>query len=247
MAGYCAQLRHMDKAQAAGQLQVELEWVAENYGARGTVPSTVLSECTQFILAKFPGLGVNEIREAYRMKASGELEIPKGKGEMWGGVFNADQLGAVLAAYMEHRRKALAAYLRNAHEERERQWKEERERAKIEAFEAKFPALIEKMKAEAKDWRECPFYLYEAAKRRGLFRLAKEEANGIYQDALALARLELEGEYQEAQGGGVSVFRLRELHRRATSQESLEGRAKVIARQVTLYRKLVLTNNNPTQ
>lgn len=238
--GYATQIRNMQPAQAAGLLQVELERVAESYGARGQASPTVVSECTQLVMAKFPGLGVNEIREAYRMKAAGELEMPKGKGEMWGGVFNADQLGAILSAYMAQRKKALGAYLRLAEAEKERAEKENSIARKQAAFEAKFPALVEKMKKEARDWRDCPFYLYESARRRGLFRLEKEEAEGIFQDAIALARMEKQQAYEEA--SGANVFRLRELHNAMLDQEGIEARAKVVARQLTLYRKLVLTN-----
>ena len=241
--GYAAQIRHMEKVEAAAKIQIELARVAESYGARSEVPDTVFSECTQLIMAKFPGLGVNEIREAYRMKAANELEIPGGKGEMWGGVFNADQLGAVLSAYMEQRRRALGAYLRNKQKEMEAAQQEQIRQRQQEEFDREFPALIEKMKAEAKDWRDCYFWLYESAKSRGLIHFDNvQEAQEIFQDALELARLEAENAYSDAlEGGGLGVFKIRELQRAMENQAGLEARARTIARQITLYRKIVLT------
>lgn len=245
--GYACQVRHMDKARAAGMIQIELERVAASYGARQDIGEGVFSECTQIIISKFPGIGVNEIREAYRMKAAGELEsLPKGKGEMWGGVFNAEQLGAVLAAYMQQRRKALAAYLRHKAEVMEAAEKEAiRERQRSE-FERAFPALIEKMKEEAKDWRDCPFYLFEASWKRGLIRLEEGEKESIMEDARQLARMEAENAYAEAEeSGGRGIFRMRELRKAMEDERGIEARAKTIARQLTLYRKIVLTKNNP--
>lgn len=240
--GWSSQIRNMDKAQAAILIQFELDRIAESYGARLEAGPAVLSECTQLVLSKFAGLGVNEIREAYRMKAAGELHIPKGKGEMWGGVFDAGQLGAVLSAYMEQRRKALGAYLRRRQEDAEKAEKERNARERQAEFDRRFPDIIARMQASAKDWRDCPAHLYEGAKRRGLFRFDSiQEAHDIFQDALALARLEKEGAYQEAlERGGAGMFRLRELKLEASSQEGIESRAKVIARQITLFRKLCI-------
>jgi len=240
----------MDQAQASGLVQLELHRVAAAYGARNEISAEVFSECTQLILQKFPGLGVNEIREAYRMKAAGELEaLPKGKGEMYGGVFNAEQLGAVLAAYLEQRRKALAAYLRHQQNEMEAAERAQTKARQQEEFNRRFPELIENMKAEAQDWRDCPFWLYQSAKDRGLIRFDNaEEAHDIFQDAINLARLEAEEAYHDAQEvGGLGVFRMRELQRAMESQDSIQARARTIARQITLYRKIVLTNNNPKQ
>lgn len=232
----------MDKLQAAALIQAELEKVAESYGARLEAGPAVISECTQLIIAKFAGIGVNEIREAYRMKAAGELNIPKGKGEMWGGMFDAGQLGVVLSAYMEQRRKALGAYLRGHQEAAEKAQKERRAQERQAEFDRRFPEIISRMQARAKDWRDCPAHLYEGARRRGLFRFDSiQEAHDIFQDALALARLEKEGAYQEAlERGGAGMFRLRELKLEASSHEGIESRAKVIARQITLFRKLCI-------
>ena len=234
----------MEPAQATVHLQVELTEIAESYGARQGINDAVLSECTQLILSKFSGLGVHEIREAYRMKATGELEaLPEGKGEMWGGVFNAEQLGVVLKAYMEQRRKALGAYLQQQHSEMETAQKEAIRKRKQEEFNREFPGLIEKMKAEAQDWRDCPFWLYESAKSRGLIRFDNaQDAQAIFQDALELARLEASNAYADAQEqGGKSFWQLRELQKAMEDQKGIEARARTIARQITLYRKIVLT------
>jgi len=241
--GYNAQLRNIDRAFAACAVQVELERVAESYGARQDIPDTVFSECTQLVLSKFSGLGANEIREAYRMKAAGELEsIPKGRGEMWGGSFNADQLGAVLTAYMEQRRKALGAYLRHKQEEMEAAEKARIKQRQQEAFDREFPALIAKMQENAKDWRDCPFWLFEAAWKRGLIRLEPGEKESILEDARQLARLEAQNAYAEAEeAGGLGVFRMRELRKAIEDEKSIEARARTIARQITLYRKIVIT------
>lgn len=227
----------MPTEEAAGRLMMELPLVAQSYGARHEIDKEVYKECTRLVLSKFPGLGVNEIREAYRMKAAGELELPRGKGEMWGGEFNANQLGEVLAAYMEQRRRALGAYLKLVEEQRrEAQRAEIVERQKAD-FLRIFPERVRQV-SEAKDWREVPEYIFDECRRRKMLKFEPGEADRIMQDAREMAKMEAEYEYEQGVEQGLGVFKLKALRKIADDSTSLEERAKVIARKITLFRKL---------
>jgi len=232
--GAAAQLRHVPADTAAAQLQVEMHKVAEAYGARSSISPEALKECVRLILSKFGGIGIHEIREAYRMKAAGELRMPKGKGEMWGGEWNASQLGEVLAAYMEHRRAALSAYNRLLHEiEEEKRKAEVAERQKAE-FLRKFPERVAQVQA-ATDWREVPEYIFDKCLADGLITFAPGEAHAILEDARELARIEHEEEIAEAIEAGKS---LRVHGLTLFGPTNIEGRAKAIARKLSLFRKL---------
>lgn len=237
--GYAAQLRHMPPERAAGAVMMELPIVAQAYGGRHEIDDAVYKECVKLILSKFPGLGVNEIREAYRMKAAGELNLPKGKGEMWGGEFNANQLGEVLAAYMEVRRRALGKYLNMKQEQKEAAEKAERAERMQREYLEKFPELIAAMIEKANDWRDCSAHYFDEALRLGMIQFAPGEAQAILEDARELARMEHEQEIEEAREAGKSLFYLRSLER-LPGDYGLEGKAKVIARKLSLFRKLKL-------
>jgi len=234
VAGSAVALRDMAPAQAAGLLQIEIPKVAEAYGARSDIRHEALKECVRIVLTKFGGIGVNEIWEAYRMKAVGELDIPKGDAVMWGGEWSAEQFGAVLAAYMEQRRLALTAYNRLRHEQEEAARKEalaEKQRAE---FLRRFPERVEEARL-ADDWRKVPEYIFDKCLADGLIKFAPGEGQAILEDARELARLEHENEIEEAiEAGRPLLIR----HLRNLEPEDLEGRAKVIARKLSLFRKL---------
>lgn len=240
ISGYHSQIRHMLPAEASAKVMQQVRHLADAYGARREISEPALFEAVKVIREKFSFLSVDEIAEAYRQWAAGELDMKKKDAEMYGGQFSAAQAGKILDAYSSNRKKIVGAYLREKQARNEQEAKEQADAKKIAAFDAKFPAIVAKMKSEAKDWRDCPFYIYQAAKDRGLFQIGKEEALEIYADAMSLARMEAENAYEQAQGGGKGFFQLRDLARAVQDEEGIESRAKVIARQITLFRKLCL-------
>lgn len=230
----------MDPELAYPEIMQQVAHVAKSYGARREITEEIQKESTRLVQEQFAFLAPQEITEAYRQWAAGELNLRKGEAEMYGGQFDAAQLGKILAAYAERRRKIVGQYLRTRQEEYEQKAREESVARKKAEFEKQFPATIEKLKATAQDWRECPEWIYEAARKRGLITFDNaQEAQGIYEDALQLARMELQGVYDEAkEKGGKSVFQMREIEREMKSEDSIESRAKVIARKLSVFRKL---------
>ena len=227
--GYHNQLRHMPAEKAFARLMMAIKEVAQDYGARQAVLEETFTECVRITRKKFAGLGIGEVREAYRMWAAGELNMRKGEAEMYGGQFNAAQLGKVLAAYMEQRRVALGAYLRELeayYRKQERASKKERlKREYEENFERNLRAF------QPASWREVPFHWFETAWKRGLIRLTKTEQEEVLSQARILALEEAEEEKEKA-----GTFQRRQIEKLIEGEE-LEERAKTIARKLALYQK----------
>lgn len=215
---------------AARLLFQQLPIIAQEYGARQKLAGHVLKECVSLVLEKFKTIGINEIREAYRLKSAGHLQAPGS--EMWGGEFNADQIGKVLTAYVDHRRRIIDAYLKEVEAQKERERSEYRRRE----FDKKFPNMIEKARKEKTDWRDIPEYWYVAAMKRGMIEFEDGEAQLIFEEAKELAKMEYSEEYENA-----SPIKKIKLQAAALGHgDDLEFRAKLYARKISVFRKLIL-------
>jgi hypothetical protein len=224
----------MEPEQALGQITAKLMLTSQAYGARKEIHPIVMAEAVHFVAEKFKMLGPDEITEAYRMKAAGELEMPAGKGEMWAGEFSVQQLGEVLAAYLAHRRKVLAAY-NKAESERQQVTEQHLRRERMQAeYEANFERNLAQNKIE--DWRGVPVHWYDTARRRKMLPLTSEEAQEILEDARQLARIEA----QEALTEAKTIWEQAAASKAAADGESMEERAKIIARKLSVFRKLIL-------
>ena len=211
------QIRKLDQVHAKGRLIVELPQIAREYGARFDLPENVLTECIFLICEKFNHLAVEEIREAYREFAAGEIEI-KGA-EMYGGEFNAAQLGKVLTAYSETRRTAAAAILREKQEAEEAARREAQSKALREAFESGFELALYTARTKAKSWQDIPAFWFDACRQRGWLKLTVEEA----ENTLSRSRLIAQNEEQTD---------LRSMFEKVANTDE---RAKVIARKLTVF------------
>lgn len=218
----------MDRVDAGKTINLVLPTVAQLYGQKSPAADYTWSEATKLIIDKFPYLSINEIKEAYRQYFTGEIEA-KGA-EMYRGEFNVGSLGKILSAYSERRKKVLGTYLREKEEQKDREGQERKRRIMQDAFNREFPKMIEKSRTEITDWREVPAYWYDSANKRGMIKFEQGEAVQIFQDAQELERIERANEQDESMTLA-DVFRRQE-------NNPLE-RAKVIARKLTVFRKLI--------
>lgn len=224
------QIRKLPKDVAAAALGEQIDKLSRQYGAREKPDPETVRECLALVGTKFAYLAPDELREAYRMFAAGEIE--HAAGEMYGGRMNARQLGAILTAYVDHRKYEMAAYLRAKHEmEEEREKAEKAEKAK-RGFEESFLSELAQAVESCEDWREIPEYWYQSLKDRGMIEFTKEEAFQIYEDAGQLTILEENNRIKEKQETG-NIFR--DIAPRENIQKS-------IARKLTVFRKYILIN-----
>lgn len=235
--GYSAQLRDMPQNEAVAHLEVTLTEVAQEYGARYEITENLLVECIRLVLRQFPYLGLEEIRQAFRLVHSQEIKI-KGA-EAYGGEFSASMLGKTLGAYSEYRRKAVA-YLIN---EREEIKKEARRREIVAQRKKNFEATFwDKVKDFAQEkgedgtykngWEDVPFWWYQVLIDRGRLQVDKEKALAVWEDAKEFNRHISEDAAQDDPRVKLEDF--------APSPE----RVKTIARKVYVFREVILKLRN---
>lgn len=92
-----------NEVQAIGYLAAELQVCARQYTGCVKTDDMVFDECVEFVIERFGGLHIDEIRHAFRLAAAGELgEV---KLDAYFGTFTVVMLGKVLIAYDEYRKK----------------------------------------------------------------------------------------------------------------------------------------------
>lgn len=229
--GHGEQIKHIPRA--VGRVLLELPQVVKLYGGRTDIDNEILKECAKLIIEKFGFISIPEIKEAYRQWSIGEISV-KGA-EMYGGEFNASQLGKILGAYVTRRRKVLGTYLREKEEQKEAERREERHLIMKEAFDNEFPTIIAKATLSITDWRDVPAFWYEAANKRGMIKFEQGEAVQIFKDAQDLEKAERTSEEEESKTLA-DIF--------SKQQGNPLERAKVIARKLTVFRKVLANNLN---
>ena len=220
----------MDSLSADLQTSNVITEVSLKYGSRVEAPKMIYQECLDVMQQKFAHLGVDEIREAYRANAAGELET-KGKGEMYGGEFNAANFTAVMAAYSDKRRKVIAAYTNALHEASEKAKSEARKEKQRREFEENFQNILKGLAEKSEDWQGCPEYLYHSCEKRGLINLAPDEKREIFARAVDISKVQAQLKKDTA----ITVMEIRE-----AANEKHEERAKGIARQIALWECVVM-------
>jgi len=224
--GYKSQLRNIDESKRRDLLLAELPIIARNYGASKELDPAVYVECIRIVNEKFSFLSIEDIKEAYRQFASGEIKTPAG--EMYYGAFNALNLGRVLGQYNENRKKIVAAYLRLKNEKEEQRKKEYIKKTKIEAFESEFTAMIQHGKDDFIEWQQVPEFWYTACIKRDLLILDSKTAKQIFEKAEQLAEIEKTEENKDLQ-----QKRLKGLI--VSSVINKDIRSKVIARKLSVF------------
>ncbi len=232
----------MHPARQVAEVEAQVKFICENYGAREKVAKGALKEATRNVREKFAFIAPEEITEAYRLWSCGEIKAPGA--EMYGGQFHPGQLGKILAAYCQKRRQVIGAYLREREREEWEQKKAAHAQAWKEHYENNFDKIIEQLKSKAGSWQDAGAHLYDTAHRRGLIHFEPGEAQQIYQEALRHAREEAETAYEQGRRGGRTIFQLRELEKAMADEKGIEARAKEIARKMSVYRKLLCEEPN---
>lgn len=220
----------MDGIERTQSLILAIPLTAEKYGGRKDVADMILDACIDLVENRFGFLSIPEITTAYEMWASGELKI-KGA-EMWGGEFNAFQLGKVLGGYRDYRAKILAAYLT----EKDKQNETEKAEAKAEIlkneFEENFPRMIMEGKQQIQAWSQVPAFWYQALKTRGYISLTGAEMAAITTEAQIMAIKEMNNRKEEEKN----------IYIKYTAETFLEIRNN-IAFQMAVFQKVISNKN----
>lgn len=225
IAGYQNQIRKLPEVFAKTELIKILPFVAEQYGGRKEIPPHVQAECVRLVLSKFSFIGISEIREAYRMWASSEIKVEGA--DMYGGFFNAAQLGKILTAYCEQRKKVVAQYSKLKQKEQERTENELRVQRMRDQYEAQFFDLIIEAKTKYTDFRDLPIHWYDTLLKKEMIIPFYEMDANEFQKCFQLAKMDSGSEGQESK----SIFK----KVGEKDNQRLENRSKVYAQKKLLF------------
>lgn len=206
-------------------LLAEMVLTAQAYGARHEMAPTVAKECAKLVAQKFPQLAIPEIREAYRQWAAGQIQADGA--DMYGGSFNAAQLGKVLAAYCKKRDRIAAAIRRaqQAHDEDQRQ--AAITEAQRQQFAKLFPLKFEQLRSTATTWADVPVYFFDVLWKRQLIQVTVQYSKTTRQRAIVLAQEAIKEDNIADRARGIKW--------------SLEDRTMSIAKRIAVF-ELCLQN-----
>lgn len=194
-------VRDLNPDSAYTVIGAAINFVAVRYGVRKEPEHGTLDECIRLVGSKFNYLSPVEIKEAYRMWAAGKLEIGS-SAEMWGGEINARNLGAVLSAYAEWRKKDMAKYLSAVQQEREEKTREEKTAKAKAEFETNLFAELDEAVKDYEDWKQVKPYWFSALWKRKLISMTDEQIEQIKVDATEEAKKERENREKTARDEG---------------------------------------------
>lgn len=220
---------------ANGEIFKHALQAAKVFGSRKNVDKDILKACARLVTEHFKKLGAHEIYLAFEWKAAGLLDV---KAEMWGGEFNADILGKVLHAYVERRNQLIAAFINEEAKAKENKERQEREQKRKDEYKH----LVDNFEKIYKEkgfmsWQEIPEFYYQIAKKKKLFKLTKIEADEIFKEAKVLATEQAKKDYIELKNTSNDKFALNSIMDKLKLGVD-EDMAKVIARKITVFRKL---------
>ena len=239
--GYRNQIRHAPQEVIAGQIMAAISLLAKNYGARADIEPEMVKEAVRLVMTQFSHLGVDELKDAYRLWASGQIDAGKGS-EMYAGQFSAGQLGKVLGAYCEHRKKIIAAYTNLLDQEREEQEEEARVARMKSQYMSRFRENISRFCESGKGWQDVPAHWYQMLTKLGDLNPTEAEIKQLTEDAAELAEMELRAEIEEE----ANPFKRVNLER-IFQAGGIEARAMVIYEKMAVFRLYVLPRRNETK
>ena len=239
MSGMLAPVRDERPDLVGAWLAVELPLLAKQYGNRVELPDHLLGECLDLIFTRFKHLSKNEIREAYRMWASGDLgELPAA--EMYGGTFQARHLGAILKAYSDVRGKVMFQLVTESERlkyEHDQAASHEMKQKQVEEW---FVGHVADIKGKVESWESVPEFWYDMSRRLGLFTLTSEEGHAILAEAHKLTHQTLKKELADGATGARRKYLINILNPESEAGAgAILEQAKKAARKITVFRKLL--------
>lgn len=237
--GYHMQLRRMEPEVAEKELLVAIRYLSQHYGARKALTPDLQAECVDLVMTQFGQLGVMELRLAYQMWAAGRIPGL----EMYGGEFNATQLGRVLAGYVQYRRKVVAEVIRERDQRQAEYEREEVARQRRAHFREAFPVDVERwqqrwrMDKSDLSWQDIPVNWYEWGQEFELFEVTRQDKESVWFDSLVLAKVQIDNEVTGLMKSGRKE-EARQHRKRYSDPDEIQRRAVVISKKKIVFAKL---------
>ena len=225
-------MRESAKAGVA-TISMELEACAKTYVACPNTDDEAFDEIIEFVAAKFGGLNVSEIREAFRLVAAKEIGVDL---KAWYGQFTVMMMGEVLTAYMDWRERLQRLVLEQMAQEREAK------RAAARAanhdssdWEARRAEWL--LKKTAPTVEMVTAYDFEWLQRAGQIELTREERWDMFEKAF-----EPTIEQLLAENATSGPFKKIEVNKQITAARMGEPDAGFCARQRAMAQRLAVVN-----
>lgn len=167
-------------------LHTEVKFCAATYCAAPNTEREVIEESARFIASKFGHMNVNEIREAFRLAAAGQIDASL---NAYYGMFSVSILGKVLSAYDDHRTQAyreVRARINAEQQERENEQRAERLKEQFGTIGEQFQALTERNE-KYPTWQSLPGWFAEKVVRDDLAGFCHDEKGKMWVTAKAWA------------------------------------------------------------
>jgi hypothetical protein len=191
-------------------------------------------EARQLIIEKFGCLGVNEIREAFRLASVNVLNVNL---TSYGGKVGLQVIGDCLSKYIEYRKPIVSEINREKERLKLEAEKEDQEAKRLEYVNSVINWFNTTKSAPRED---CRFYKLDTIQDAGLITLTQNEIKHY----IELAKVELEREERETKMSARSVYKMREAQKSLTS--IIEGSAKerIIKRAKEIALHTIINDRN---
>ena len=145
------------------------------------------TEATAMIVNKFAGLGVNEIREAFRLAASNVINCDL---RAFNGRISIQTIGTCLSAYSEYRKPIAAKILSEIDEQKQIEQKKQEE-IKKEQYEKQ---VLDWFNSEENPttFQDCPFYFLDTLVEMKVVDITTEQKHEFYRKAKEFRIAELQ-------------------------------------------------------
>jgi len=178
-------------------LLAELEACAKQYTGCPNTKDMVFSEAAEFVVDRFGGLNIAEIRLAFRLAAAGEFEGVTLRAYF--GTFTVGMLGEILAAYKEYRAEAVRTARGLENETVALESGEERKRRHdMDAWEERRIKTLKMLRQPTID--QVTVYDYEFLTRRGEIALTEQQKKAMFQRRFEAAVADLSRDMDNATG-----------------------------------------------
>lgn len=208
----------------------ELAYCAQHYSGAHDVPDELMDEALEFVSTRFGGIGVDEIREAFRLAAAGDLGELNMKA--YYGHFTIVILGTVLHAYLDYRSRVVQALARK---EREQQIEEAQQRARdywstaegLAEQQVWIDARIAALSGRELTVDDVTVYDYRILEQRGVISLSAPEKWAL----VAQGREMLEALHRKAMAVAATSKQRREADE---ILRDIEGKSKLMAQRIAV-------------
>ena len=157
-------------------LLAELEACAKQYTGCPRTDDMTFDECLEFVITQFGGLNIGEIRLAFRLAASKQIDVSL---EAYFGTFTVAMLGRVLAAYQDYRAEAVTKVRQIENEVEFVGISDQRRAMDLEAWEENRIKTLMLLHEPTID--NVTVYDYEFLTRRGEIKLTDEQKKAMFQ------------------------------------------------------------------